>query len=63
LVYLAKWLGPKLLTLARIASVVLVALSLVLLVRDPSRPEAYLLVGAFVAVQFLLNYLEQVERL
>jgi len=62
LVYLAKWACPKLLTLARIASVVLVGVSVWLVIQQPNRLGAYLLVGAFVAVQFLLNYLEQVSR-
>lgn len=62
LVYLAKWAAPKLLTLARMASVVLVGVSVWLVIREPKRLGAYLLVGAFVAVQFFLNYLKQVER-
>jgi hypothetical protein len=62
LVYLAKWGCPKLLTLARIASVVLVGLGVWLVVQQPARLGAYLLVGLFVAVQFFLNYLKQVSE-
>lgn len=62
LVYLAKWACPKLLTLARIASVGLVGLGVWLVVMQPTRLGAYLLVGAFVAVQFFLNYLKQVSE-
>lgn len=62
LVYLAKWACPKLLTLARIASVGLVGLGVWLVVQQPARPGAYLLVGLFVAVQFFLNYLKQVSE-
>jgi len=60
--YLAQWLGPKLLLVARILVMGLVALSLVGLWRQPAAPLSYLLVGFFLGVQFLLLYLEQVER-
>ena len=62
MLYLAKWLGPKLLTVARILVLGLVALSLVGLWRQSTAPLSYLLVGFFLGVQFLLLYLEQVER-
>jgi hypothetical protein len=62
LVYLAKWACPKLLTLARIASVLLVGISVWLVIHQPKRLGAYLLVAGFVAVQYFLNYLKQVER-
>lgn len=62
LVYLARWSGPKLLTLARMAAWVLVLIAILIVWREQAAGSLYLLVAAFVAVQFLLNYLEQVQR-
>lgn len=62
MLYLAKWLGPKLLTVARMLVLGLVALSLVGLWRQPTALLSYLLLAFFLGVQFLLLYLEQVER-
>lgn len=62
LLYLAQWFGPKLLTLARLATIAIVAVSLYLIYQTPLRPGPYLLAAAFVALQFFLNYLEQVQR-
>jgi hypothetical protein len=62
ILYLAKWIGPKLLLVARFLVLGLVALSLVLLWQQPTSLLPYLLVGIFLGVQFLLLYLEQVGR-
>jgi hypothetical protein len=60
--YLAKWVGHKLLLVARLLVLGLVALSLVLLWQQPTSLLPYILVGIFLGVQFLLLYLEQVGR-
>jgi len=62
LVYLAQWFGPKLLTVARILVMGLVALSLFVVWNLPTAWASYLLLGFFVGVQYLLVYLEQVQR-
>lgn len=60
--YLAQWFGPKLLTVARILVVGLVALSLFVVWNLPTAWVSYLLLGFFVGVQYFLVYLEQVQR-
>lgn len=59
--YLAKWLGPKLLTVARWLAFFLLAFAIFFLILAPQQPLSYLLVGFFVGVLFVLFYLEQVQ--
>ena len=62
LVYLARWVGPKLLTVARVLTVLLVAAALYLVWQTPGEWTGYLFLGFFVAVLYLLHYLEAVQQ-
>jgi hypothetical protein len=62
LLYLACWLAPKLLTLARIACFGLTAFFLYLAFRLLNQLAPYLVAAFFMAVQYLLSYLQQVQR-
>ncbi|RZA06828.1 MAG: hypothetical protein EOP11_09295 [Proteobacteria bacterium] len=62
IVYLARWFGPKLTRVAKVLTILLLALAAYLLWLAPQIIESYLLLGLFVGLLYVLHYLEAVQQ-
>lgn len=62
MLYLAQWLGPKCLWLARGVTVLLLAMTVILLWWEPRLWSGYVLLVVFVGLLFVLSYMDLLQR-